>query len=108
MEVSIGVHGIELDRFLEVLERHVGAPQLEQDDAECVAIDRVRRVDVDRLLKGCERPRRLPVVEIAEGAIVRRPRLELLDLGLLLRFLRTRTAGQKTEDQRNQPEPVSS
>jgi hypothetical protein len=91
-----------------MLERHVGASELEEDHAESVAIDRVRRVDVDRLLKGSECARRLLVVEIAQRAIIGRTRLQLLNLSLLLRLLRAGAPDQDSESQQSHPNPVSS
>src|SRR5438093_4287186 len=108
VEVGVGVHGIELDRLLEMLERHVGASELQQNHTERVAVDRRGRVDVDRLLKGSERPRRLLVVEVAEGSIVCGARLKLLNLGPLLSLFRVRAPGHENKSRHNQPKPVSS
>jgi hypothetical protein len=105
--VSIGVQGIELDRLLEMLERHVRAAELEQDDTERVPVHRVGRVDIDRLLKGSERASRLLVVEIAESPIVGGARLKLLDLGSLLRLFRVGASSHENQENQKQPKPVS-
>src|SRR5207247_10567141 len=108
MEVAVGEHRVELDRLLEVLERHVGPPQLEQDLPKGIAVDRGRWIDVDRLLERRHRRRRLFVVEVAEGAVVGRTRPKLLYLGLLGRLLASASRRRQAEGEQSQPKPVSS
>src|SRR5258706_15506022 len=108
MEMSIGIVRIELDCLLEALERLVGLPQVKHDEAESVAIERRRGVDVDRLHQRRNGRRRLLAVEETQRAIISFPGLELLHLGRLLGRRARASEQRKRREKQRRSDSVSS